>query len=135
MNEIELYREDGDNLRSVCVRLDEDEFLIDTQDIWPKVDQFWGDSDYEFWTRGPREAWENRLLKNGDAFSMRIVLIPVIASENVRTLPYTAARRSSRRTSRQGSTRNASVTPTSAPGCSCSSARSQGCKSASGRTK
>ena len=59
MNEIELYREDGDNLRSVCVRLDEDEFLIDTQDIWPKVDQFWGDRDYEFWTRGPREAWEN----------------------------------------------------------------------------
>lgn len=58
----ELYREEGKHFRSVYARLDEEQFRIDTQDMGPLVEEVWGDSDYEFWTIVPKEAWGDLLM-------------------------------------------------------------------------
>ena len=58
----ELYRHDGIEFRSVRVRVDEYKFTIDTQDMGPTTEEFWGDADYEFWTTVPREAWGDLLV-------------------------------------------------------------------------
>jgi hypothetical protein len=57
----ELYREKGENFRSVCVQVSEDEFQIDTHDMGRATKEFRGDSDYEFWTIVPRMAWPKLL--------------------------------------------------------------------------
>ena len=59
---VEIYRQEGKNFRSVCARLEEDKFTLDTQDMGPLVEEFWGDSDYEFWTIVPKEAWGQLLM-------------------------------------------------------------------------
>jgi hypothetical protein len=53
----EIYRQEGDNFRSIRVTLDADGALtLDAQDMGPLVKEVWGDSDYEFWCRIPPEA-------------------------------------------------------------------------------
>jgi hypothetical protein len=53
----EIYRQEGDNFRSVMITLEADGTLqIDAQDMGPLVKEVWGDSDYEFWCRIPPEA-------------------------------------------------------------------------------
>jgi len=53
----EIYRQEGENFRSVMITLEADGSLqIDTQDMGPLVEEVWGDSDYEFWRRIPPEA-------------------------------------------------------------------------------
>lgn len=54
----ELYRQEGDNFRSVMVTLDAAGGLkVDAQDMGKLVEEYWGDSDYEFWvTIPPQEA-------------------------------------------------------------------------------
>ncbi len=53
----ELYRQEGDNFRSIRVTLSEDGgLMLDAQDMGPLVKQVWGDSDYEFWCRIPPEG-------------------------------------------------------------------------------
>ena len=59
---VELYRQEGKNFRSVRATLEEGKFTIDTQDMGPLVEEFWGDSDYEFWTIVPKEAWGQLLM-------------------------------------------------------------------------
>ena len=60
----EIFREEGENFRSVYVRLEADgTVVVDTQDMGKLVEEWWGDSDYEFWVRIPpaevsRLAWE-----------------------------------------------------------------------------
>jgi hypothetical protein len=73
LTSVELYREEGRHYRSVRVRLDADSFVIETQDMGPTTEEFWGDSDYEFWTTVPKAAWGDLLMAlaeeflNGDA--------------------------------------------------------------------
>jgi len=62
MDTIELYREEGKFFRSVRVGFNDKEFRIDTQDMGPTVEEFMGDSDYEFWTTVPKQAWGDLLL-------------------------------------------------------------------------
>jgi hypothetical protein len=62
MTTFELYRDEGRNFRSVRANIDDDKFVIDTQDMGPVVEEVWGDSDYEFWTTVPREAWGDLLM-------------------------------------------------------------------------
>jgi hypothetical protein len=53
----EIYRQEGENFRSVMITLEADGSLqIDAQDMGPLVEEWWGDSDYEFWCRIPPEA-------------------------------------------------------------------------------
>jgi hypothetical protein len=53
-NSVELYRQEGENFRSVRATLAEDKFTFDTQDMGKLVEEMWGDSDYEFWTIVPK---------------------------------------------------------------------------------
>jgi hypothetical protein len=62
MDAFELYRDEGKNFRSVLARIDSDHFCIETQDMGPTTDEFWGDADYEFWTKVPKEAWGDLLM-------------------------------------------------------------------------
>ena len=59
---LELFRHEGKHFRSVCARVDAEKFQIDTQDMGPTTEEFWGDSDYEFWTTVPKEAWGDLLM-------------------------------------------------------------------------
>ena len=59
---VELYRQEGENFRSVRATLEDDKFTIDTQDMGKAVEEIWGDSDYEFWTIVPKEAWGQLLM-------------------------------------------------------------------------
>lgn len=53
----EIYRQEGDNFRSIRVTLETDgTLMVDAQDMGPLVKEGWGDSDYEFWCRIPPEA-------------------------------------------------------------------------------
>jgi hypothetical protein len=53
----EIFRQEGENFRSVMVTLETDGTLqVDAQDMGPLVEQVWGDSDYEFWCRVPPGA-------------------------------------------------------------------------------
>ena len=58
----ELFKEGGDNSRSVRAKVDQEKFCIETQDMGPTTEEVWGDDDYEFWTTVPRSAWGNLLL-------------------------------------------------------------------------
>ncbi len=58
----ELYRQEGEEFRSVRVRVDTGAFVVDTQDMGPTTEAFWGDRDYEFWTSVKREAWGDLLI-------------------------------------------------------------------------
>lgn len=62
MSSHELYRNEGKHFRSVRVQVDDEKFTIETQDMGPTTEQFWGDSDYEFWTTVAREEWGNLLM-------------------------------------------------------------------------
>ena len=53
----ELYRDKGANSRSIDVQVEKGQFRIDTQDMGPATEEFWGDSDYEFWVIVEREHW------------------------------------------------------------------------------
>lgn len=61
-NSVELYRQEGENFRSVRATLAEDKFTFDTQDMGKLVEEMWGDSDYVFWTIVPKEAWGQLLM-------------------------------------------------------------------------
>ena len=53
----EIYRQEGDNFRSIMVTLEADgTLMLDAQDMGPLVKEVWGDSDYEFWCRIPPHA-------------------------------------------------------------------------------
>lgn len=54
---LELYRETGDNFRSVCVEIRGEHFQMDTHDMGRATEEFWGDSDYEFWAVVQRAEW------------------------------------------------------------------------------
>jgi hypothetical protein len=58
---LELYRETGENFRSVRVQISGDHFQIDTHDMGKATEEFWGDSDYEFWAVVQREHWPELL--------------------------------------------------------------------------
>ena len=50
----EIYRQEGENFRSVTITLETDGTLqIDAQDMGKLVEEMWGDGDYEFWCRIP----------------------------------------------------------------------------------
>ncbi len=50
----EVYRQEGDNFRSVNVSVDADGSLqLQAQDMGKRVEEIWGDSDYEFWVHVP----------------------------------------------------------------------------------
>ena len=56
--EMDLYREDdGPNRRTVRLHVGEEALVLETQDVGPEVEKWWGDWDYEFWTTVPRQAW------------------------------------------------------------------------------
>lgn len=57
----ELYRETGENFRSVRVGVSGEDFQIDTHDMGRATEEFWGDSDYEFWTIVNRAEWPKLL--------------------------------------------------------------------------
>ena len=59
---VELFRQDGDEFRSVRARVEAERFVIDTQDMGKLVEETWGDSDYEFWTIVPKSAWGELLM-------------------------------------------------------------------------
>lgn len=53
----EIFRQEGDNFRSIMVTLGADGgLMLDAQDMGPLVKEVWGDSDYEFWCRVSPEA-------------------------------------------------------------------------------
>jgi hypothetical protein len=53
----ELYRQKGDNFRSVRLSVNADGSIkLDTQDMGTIVKEIWGDSDYEFWVDVPASA-------------------------------------------------------------------------------
>lgn len=58
----ELYRQEGENFRSVRARLEAEQFQIETQDMGPLVEEVWGDVDYEFWLTVPKESWGKLLM-------------------------------------------------------------------------
>lgn len=58
----ELFREEGDKFRSVLLTVSEDDLKIDTYDMGPIAEAFWGDSDYEFWTIVPRSEWRKLIV-------------------------------------------------------------------------
>lgn len=59
---VELYRQEGSNFRSVRVRIEGDELILDTQDMGEVTESVWGDADYEFWTSVRREHWGDLLV-------------------------------------------------------------------------
>jgi hypothetical protein len=62
MTTVELYREGDKDVRIVRAQVDEKGFTLETQDLGPAAKKAWGDSDYEFWTSVPEEAWGQLLL-------------------------------------------------------------------------
>jgi hypothetical protein len=57
MAETELYRQEGEEFRSVRLRVNADGSVhIDAQDMGPLVEKIWGDDDYEFGVRVPTAA-------------------------------------------------------------------------------
>jgi hypothetical protein len=53
----ELYRQEGDNFRSVRLSITADgSARLDAQDMGKLVDELWGDSDYEFAVDVPATA-------------------------------------------------------------------------------
>ncbi|MBY9067723.1 hypothetical protein K1X12_12495 [Hyphomonas sp. WL0036] len=79
---VELFRQDGEEFRSVRASLREDQFMIDTQDMGKAVEAFWGDSDYEFWTIVPKEAWGQLLM----AFSIEFFANDPRATDRLRDI-------------------------------------------------
>jgi hypothetical protein len=57
----EVYRETGENFRSVRVQISGDHFQIDTHDMGSATEEFWGDSDYEFWAVVEKTEWSKLL--------------------------------------------------------------------------
>ena len=54
---VEIARREGAEFRSVRLNLEETGAIkLEAQDMGPKVEEIWGDSDYEFWVHVPREA-------------------------------------------------------------------------------
>ncbi len=50
----EVYRQEGDNFRSVNLSIDADGSIrLQAQDMGKLVEEIWGDSDYEFWVHVP----------------------------------------------------------------------------------
>jgi hypothetical protein len=50
----ELYRQAGDNFRSVRLSVYSDGSVrLDAQDMGKVVEEVWGDDDYEFWVDVP----------------------------------------------------------------------------------
>jgi hypothetical protein len=53
----ELYRQEGDNFRSVRLSVYADGSVrLDAQDMGKVVEEVWGDDDYEFWVDVPATA-------------------------------------------------------------------------------
>jgi hypothetical protein len=53
----ELYRQEGDDFRSVCLSVNADGSIkLDAQDMGKLVKEIWGDDDYEFWVNVPGTA-------------------------------------------------------------------------------
>jgi hypothetical protein len=53
----ELYRQEGDNFRSVRLSVNADGSIkLDAQDMGKLVKEIWGDDDYEFWVNVPATA-------------------------------------------------------------------------------
>ena len=53
----ELFLREGTHFRSIRVTLETDGVLhVDGQDMGPLVEEIWGDSDHEYWTRIAPEA-------------------------------------------------------------------------------
>ena len=49
---VEIARQEGTQFRSVRLAIEDDGAIkMDAQDMGPTVEEFWGDSDYEFWVR------------------------------------------------------------------------------------
>jgi hypothetical protein len=48
-NSIQLFRKDAEEYRSIRLYLTDDGLQLLAHDMGPKVEQFWGDDDYEFW--------------------------------------------------------------------------------------
>ena len=48
-NGIQLFVQDGKEFRSVRLYLTDGGLQLLGHDMGPKVEQFWGDDDYEFW--------------------------------------------------------------------------------------
>ena len=47
---VRLLAEEGETSRYIDARIDESgSFVMETQDIGKAPEEFWGDSDYEFW--------------------------------------------------------------------------------------
>jgi hypothetical protein len=59
---VELFHSEGDTTRTVTATIDEHAFRIATQDVGSSVQASYGDSDYEFWTSVPTEAWGKLLV-------------------------------------------------------------------------
>ena len=59
---VELFRQEGENFRSVYATLEAEKFTTDTQDMGKLVEEMWGDSDYEFWTIVPKDSWGQLLM-------------------------------------------------------------------------
>ncbi len=52
--EIEIARQDGTEFRSVRVHARDDGAIsLEAQDTGPRVEEIWGNSDYEFWVHVP----------------------------------------------------------------------------------
>jgi hypothetical protein len=50
----EIYRQEGENFRAVNVSVDADGSVrLHAQDMGKRVEEIWGDSDYEFWVHVP----------------------------------------------------------------------------------
>jgi hypothetical protein len=53
----ELYRQEGENFRSVRLTVHSDGSVrLDAQDMGKVVEEMWGDDDYEFWVDVPATA-------------------------------------------------------------------------------
>ena len=54
---VEIARQEGKQFRSVRLNLEETGAIkLEAQDMGPKVEEIWGDSDYEFWVHVPAAA-------------------------------------------------------------------------------
>ena len=54
---VEIYRQEGDEFRSVRLTVGPDGSVrLDAQDMGKFVQQIWGDDDYEFWVDVPARA-------------------------------------------------------------------------------
>jgi hypothetical protein len=52
-NSMELYRQEGENFRSVRATLEDGQIHLRHTDMGKLVEEMWGDSDYEFWDHRP----------------------------------------------------------------------------------